>query len=129
MILLLLVLFLLAAAEAGDASVPLANAHPDVLVVLAMHAAAIAGLIRGAVAALRSPSLAFVWEDVPLRFRPLLIVALGGVAAVFDHVALGEGWASAVFAAVGGVLGAVTSHEFGGRMHVDAKPRTGDPAG
>jgi len=83
---------------------------------LALHAATIAVFIRGAVSILRSPFLAFVWLKVPVPARPLVLVALGALAATFDHLATGEPIMSAVFAAVGGIGGAISSHEIQNRV-------------
>jgi hypothetical protein len=89
---------------------------PELLAKLALHAAAIAAFIRLAVKVLRSPLLAFVWVKIPKPVRPLVLVVLGLLAAVFDHLALGAPIGEAIFAAFGGVMGAVSSHEIQNRV-------------
>lgn len=94
-----------------------ADVPPDVLLAkLAVHAAAVAAFIRLAVRFLRSPLAAIVWVKVPVAARPAVLVALGLIAAVFDHVALGSSFQEALFAALGGVMGAVSSHEIQQRV-------------
>lgn len=78
---------------------------------LALHAAAIAGFIRLIVMALRSPFLGFLWTKIPVAVRPLVLLLLGALAAAFDSIALGTPVAEAFFAAVGGLFGAIGSHE------------------
>lgn len=93
----------------------LAAAEPaitqDALAKLALHAAAIAGFIRVVVMLLRSPFLGVVWGRVPPGVRPLVLLLLGALAAAFDSVALGTPVAEAIFAALGGVGAAISTHE------------------
>lgn len=106
---------LLAESAAGaDAAAILADipsADQALLAKLAVHAAAIAGFIRLLVWALKSPMLSFIWIKVPVAARPALLILLGALAAAFDAVGLGTPVHEAIFAAFGGVFGAVWSHE------------------
>lgn len=106
---------------ASAAAEPLAS-NPDLLAKLALHAAAIAGVLRLVIAALRSPLLGLIWLRVPKAVRPLVILALGVVAAVFDNLALGTPLLEAVFAALGGIGGAISSHEVQNRVLAKKAP-------
>lgn len=100
---------------------------PDLLAKLAIHAAAIAGVLRLVIAALRSPLLGLIWLRVPKAVRPLVILALGVVAAVFDNLALGTPLLEAVFAALGGIGGAISSHEVQNRILPKKAPAAPKP--
>lgn len=102
-------------------------ADPDLLAKLAIHAAAIAGVLRLVIAALRSPVLGLIWLRVPKAVRPLVILALGVVAAVFDNLALGTPLLEAVFAALGGIGGAISSHEVQNRILPKKAPAAPKP--
>lgn len=105
-----------AATVAGVEPAVFAGVADPLLVDLAAHAGVIAIVIRTIVRALRSPMFANVWERVPVRHRPFLLVGLGLAAMLFERVALGETWSQAIFVALGGVGGAVTSHEVQSRV-------------
>lgn len=118
---LAIVTFYAGASLAEAAGAPPAPAPtPDLLATLAVHAGTIAVLIRGTVRVLRTDLLGDVWHKVPLKYRPVVLVGLGAAAVVFEHVALGESWEQAIFVALGGVGGAVTSHEMQERVTAKA---------
>jgi hypothetical protein len=95
------------------ADAPITN---DAMKQLAIHAAAIAGFIRLVVLALRSPFLGVFWSRIPVPVRPVVLVLLGAVAAAFDSIALGTPIIESFFSAIGGIFGAVGSHEMQDRV-------------
>lgn len=82
---------------------------------IALHAAAIAAAIRLIVRLARSPLLGFAWNAVPVRLRPLVLLLLGALATALEALAAGRPWTEALFIGLGGVGGAVTSHEMQAR--------------
>lgn len=102
-----------------------ANTADNVLQMLALHAGTIAVIIRALVRLARSATFGNVWDRVPVRYRPAVLVGLGLAAVAFERVALGESWEQAIFVAVGGVGGAVTSHEM--QERAAAKSTSTDP--
>ena len=96
------------------------DAATDPLTLLAAHAASITVILRAIVSFLRSDLSGALWEQVPKRWRPLAFAALGLFAVVVENVAFGLPIADSIFVAIGGVGGAVTSHEFGSRLRKPA---------
>ncbi len=52
-------------------------------------------------------------EYIPARWRPMVALGLGAVAATVDAVALGTPWDQAALAALFGVAAAVLGHDLG----------------
>ena len=108
--------FYATAAFAADPAAAASNEAEALLLRMTTHAATIAVLIRAGVKFARSPFAGAIWSRAPVGARPAILAALGVCAVVFEHVALGTTWSESIFVAVGGVGGAVTSHEFQERI-------------
>lgn len=77
---------------------------------LALHAAGFAATIRLLIGLLRSPIGGAVWLWIPLQLRPFVVLLLGALAAIFDHLALGQSVIDSIAAGLGGSMIASGSH-------------------
>lgn len=75
-------------------------------------AAAIAGIIRGIVAILRTPLLKDVWHRAPWWAKPTTLLGSTAILGTLDAMLLGQPWYLAMGAAFTGLGGAVVSHEW-----------------
>jgi hypothetical protein len=115
-LLLLALLLIPAAALAQSSSAPPPPPLDPKLAEIAAHAAGIAVAIRGIVALLRSPVGGLVWLRLPVQVRLLALAVLCGVAVGFEALAAGRTIPEAIFVAIGGLGGAVTTHEIQERI-------------
>lgn len=100
-------------AQAAAAGAPALD--PKLLQITA-HAAGIAVAIRGIVAILKSPIGGLFWLKVPVAVRLLVLAALCALAVGFESLAAGRPVLEAIFVAIGGLGGAITTHELQDRL-------------
>ena len=87
----------------------------DVLLQVGAQAGAVAAILRGLVPILRSPMGGLIWNKIPGRYRAYVLLGLAMALGVANYAAFGTPLDEAVFAALGGFMGAVTTHEVGDR--------------
>jgi len=75
-------------------------------------AAAIAGIIRGLVALLRTPLLKDAWHRGPWWAKPTTLLGSTAILGTLDAVCTGQAWYLAMGSAITGLGGAVVSHEW-----------------
>jgi hypothetical protein len=75
-------------------------------------AAAIAGIIRGLVALLRTPLLKSVWDRMPWYAKPATLLGATVLLGTLDAMGFGQVWYLAVGSAITGLGGAVVSYEW-----------------
>lgn len=87
------------------------NLPPEIAHTMAA-AAAIAGIIRGVVAVLRTPLLKQAWQRLPWWSKPTVLLGSTAVLGTLDAVLLGQPWYLALGSAFTGLGAAVVSHEW-----------------